>query len=111
MLKIKERKPSIVNQNCVVYKYQCDLCDASYVGFTLRHLHQRVVEHKYQSSSIGKHLLNEHRNVPKDLDRNFSVLKKCMNKFDCLVYEMLLIRELTPSPNIQSDSIQAKLFT
>ena len=32
-LKIKERKPSIVNQNCVVYKYQCDLCDASYVGF------------------------------------------------------------------------------
>ena len=110
-LKIKERKPSIVNQNCVVYKYQCDLCDASYVGFTLRHLHQRVVEHKYQSSSIGKHLLNEHRNVPKDLDRNFSVLKKCMNKFDCLVYEMLLIRELTPSLNIQSDSIQAKLFT
>ena len=49
--------------------------------------------------------------VPKDLDRNFSVLKKCMNKFDCLVYEMLLIRELTPSLNIQSDSIQAKLFT
>ena len=70
-----------------------------------------MVEHKYQSSSIGKHLLNEHRNVPKDLDRNFSVLKKCMNNFDCLVYEMLLIRELTSSLNVQSDSIQAKLFT
>ena len=91
---------------CLVLKN--NLC---HVGFTLRHLHQRVVEHKYQSSSIGKHLLNEHRNVPKDLDRNFSVLKKCMNKFDCLVYEMLLIRELTPSLNVQSDSIQAKLFT
>ena len=33
-----------------------------------------------------------------------------MNKFDCLVYEMLLIRELTPSLNVQSNSIQAKLF-
>ena len=39
-------------------------------------------------------------NVPKDLDRYFSVLKKCMNKFDCLVYRMLLIRELTPSLNV-----------
>ena len=90
--------------------YKQHNADASYVAYTLRHLHQRVVEHKYQSSSIGKHLLNEHRNVPKDLDRYFSVLKKCMNKFDCSVYEMLLIRELTPSLNVQSDSIQAKLL-
>ena len=69
-----------------------------------------MVEHKKQSSSIGKHLLNKHRNVPKDLDIYLSVLKKSMNKFDCLVYEMLLIRELTPFLNVQSDSIQAKLF-
>ena len=33
-----------------------------------------------------------------------------MNKFDCLVQEMLLIRELTPSLNVQSDSIQAKQY-
>ena len=32
-LKIQERKLPIVNQHCVVYKFQCDLCDASYVGF------------------------------------------------------------------------------
>ena len=76
------------------------------------------VFHSLLSSNFDIFLLQEtqlssdvHRNVPKDLDRNFSVLKKCMNKFDCLVYEMLLIRELTPSLNIQSDSIQAKLFT
>ena len=70
-----------------------------------------MVEHKNQSSSIGKHLLNKHFNVPKDLDRYFSVLtEKCINKFDFKVYEMLLIRELTPSLNVQSDSIQAKLF-
>lgn len=109
-LKVQEKKPPIVNQQRVVYKFQCDLCDASYVGYTLRHLHQRVVEHKNQSSSIGKHYRDKHCIVPKDLDKHFSVLKKCNNKFDCLVHEMLLIRELTPSLNVQSDSIRAKLF-
>ena len=55
-LKPKEIKPSIVSQRCVVYKFACDLCDADYVGYTARHLHQRIVEHKY--SAIGKHLLD-----------------------------------------------------
>ena len=38
-LKLREAKPLIVNQQCLVYKFQCDLCDAGYVGFTRRHLH------------------------------------------------------------------------
>ena len=42
---------------------------------------------------------------------NFTVLKKWRSKLDCLVYEMLLIKELKPSLNVQSDSIRAKLFT
>ena len=100
----------LVNQQCVVYKFQCDLCDASYVGYTLRHLHQRVNEHKNQSSSIGRHYSDKHFNVPENLDKQFFVLKTCRNKFDCLVHEMLLVRELTPSLNFQSDSIRAKLF-
>ena len=55
-LKLREAKPPIVNQQCLVYKFECDLCDAGYVGFICRHLHQRVDEqHEYPSSSIGKH--------------------------------------------------------
>ena len=27
-----EKKKSIVNNQCVVYKFQCDLCDTDYVG-------------------------------------------------------------------------------
>ena len=61
------------------------------------------------SSSTGKHYKDEHSTVPKDLDKQFSVLKKCNNKFDCLVYEMFLFRKLTPSLNVQWDSIWAKL--
>ena len=32
-LKLKEIKPSIVSQHCVVYKFKCDLYDADYVGY------------------------------------------------------------------------------
>ena len=109
-LKLREAKPPIVNQQCLVYKFQCDLCDAGYVGFTRRHLHQRVEEHKNSSSSIGKHFRDKHSLAPKDLTKNFSVLMKCTNKFDCLVYEMFFIHELRPTLNVQSDSIRAKVF-
>ena len=61
------------------------------------------------SSSIGKHYKDEHSTVLKDLNKQFSVLNKCNNKFDCLMHEMLLFRKLTPSLNVQSDSIWAEL--
>ncbi|XP_078370332.1 ATP-binding cassette sub-family C member 4-like [Oculina patagonica] len=37
----KEKNPPIVNNQCVVYKFECNLCDADCVGYTTRHLHQR----------------------------------------------------------------------
>ena len=40
-LKMCEPKPSIISQQCVVYNHKCDLCDAEYVSYTSRHLHQR----------------------------------------------------------------------
>ena len=100
---------NFVNRQCVVYNYQCDLCDAEYVGYTSRHLHQRIDEHR--SSAIGKHLKNDHGiKTIGDLNGNFSVLKKCGGKLDCLIYEMLFIKKKKPKLNTQSDSIRAKLF-
>ena len=29
--------------------HQCDLCDADYIRYTARHLHQLIVEHKYSA--------------------------------------------------------------
>ena len=108
-LKPKEKKPDLVNQNCVVYIFKCDLCDADYVGMTTRHLHQRIVEHK--QSSIGNHFREHHGSLLGLKSSQFHVLKKCNSKFNCLVFEMLFIRKLKPSLNVQSDSINAKLFT
>ena len=38
------------------------------------------------------------------------LLKNCNGKLDCLIYELLFIKEKKPSLNTQSDSILAKLF-
>ena len=81
------------------------------VGYTLGHLHNRVKGHKQQSSAIAKHYKNVHGTIPQDLLKYFEVLKKCRNKFDCLVFEMLFTRTLKPNLNMHSDSIHAKVFS
>ena len=43
-------------------------------------------------------------------ESQFRILKKCQGKFDCLIYEMLLIKQRNPSFNTQTDYIRAKLF-
>ena len=103
----KENKHTIVSRQNVVYSFKCDLCEAGYVGYTCRHLYQRVEEHK--SSAFGVHFKNCHKNL-EHFDTNFTVLMQCKTKFDCLVYEMLFIKDLKPSLNVQSDSLKANLF-
>jgi hypothetical protein len=102
-------KPPIVNQQRAVYRYKCDLCDADYIGYTGRHLHQRIDEHK--RSVIGKHMREDHEEDASRIEGCFSILRKCQGKYECLLYEMLYIKELSPSLNTQSDSIRSKLYT
>ena len=107
-LKPKEVKPSIVNRQCVVYRFSCDLCDADYVGYTARHFHHLIAEHK--CSVIGRHFVEAHGSNHLLKENQFRVLRKCQGKFDCLVFEMLYIKNLKSNLNIQTDSISAKLF-
>ena len=109
-MKHQEQKPPIINQHCVGYRFKCDLCDADYVGYTKRHLYQRIEEHKQKSSSIAKHLKEKHGDTSLLNQKQFTILKKCSSKWDCLINEMLLINKLKPNLNIQSDSIRAKVF-
>ena len=66
----KENKPAIVRNQSVVYYFKCDQCEADYVGYTRRHLHQRIAEHKY--SAVGKHIAKNHKNCSyRDAEKNF----------------------------------------
>ena len=94
-LKAKEPKPPIVNQQNVVYLFKCDLRDADYVGFTSRHLHQRVEAHK--RSVIGNHVREQHGNEPCEIAKNFRVLKKRSSKFDCLILTCFLLGTFSQS--------------
>ena len=105
--KIKnEIKVRLVSQQYVVYSFQCGLCDAGYVGYTCQHLHQRIEEHK--GSAIRNHLREQHDMEPEDITQNFQILRKCQNKFDCLIFEMFFIKELKPTLNKRCDSIPTK---
>ena len=107
---ILERKyTAIYAQFSQANKFKCDLCNADYVGYTRRHLFQPIDEHKH--SAIGKHLRDGHNQNNKDLNDQFTILKKCRGKFECLIYEMLFIQERKPKLNTQSDSIKAKWFS
>ena len=105
----EEAKPSVINNQGVVYRFNCDSFDANYFV----HLHQRVSENSMNSSFIAEHLKSAHKRDIKlyPIDHLFKVLRKFTNKWDCLMHEMLLIRDIRPSLNKQSDSIRAKLFT
>ena len=111
IIKTREPKPKIINEQCVVYHFKCGLGEMDYVGFTNRHLFQRINEHTNSRSSIGKHMKLQHGVQRPAIAVNFTVLKKCRSKLDCLFFEMLIIKELKPSLNVQSDSVRAKLFT
>ena len=84
---------------------------AGYVGYTKGHLHKRVEGHRQKASSIYNHYSKEHNTaIPNNFSARFNVIKKCTNKFDCLVNEILCIQDLKPTLNVQFDSIRAKVF-
>ena len=107
-LRIQERKPPVVSWQCVAYQFKCDLCDTDYTGYNTRHLHQQIEEHR--ATAGGAHVKGCHGISNPKLLKQFSVLKKCQGKLDCLIREMLFIRERKPKLITQSDSIRAKVF-
>ena len=109
-IKVKADKPPLVSQQCVEYSFQCSLCDAGYAGYTCRHLHQRIEEHK--GSAIGNHLREQHDMEPEDIAQSFRILRKCQNKFDCLIFEMFLCprTETDAQQTVRFNSRQKNLF-
>ena len=70
-----------MNQQCLVDKFKCDLCDAGYVGFS-----NFIDFIDWQAFSRPAFF------GPRGSTKNFSVLKMCTNKFDCLLYEMFFLK-------------------
>ena len=93
---MQEIRPPIVNQQPVVYKLACVMRCIHKTGTD-----QIVEEHKHFLSSIGKHLRDDHHGIPRDFDKQLFELKNAKHKFDCLLYEMVYIREIKLCLNVQ----------
>ena len=76
---------------------QPDTCTNALASINIMQLEDTLEDHGLSKSDLK--------------DKQFSVLKKCRSKFDCLIFEMLFIKELKPGLNTQKDSVRAKLFT
>ena len=65
----------------MVYKFQCDLCETDYVGYTTRHLHQRIggltSQDKSEELNVMEKLYND--------DVNISVLTAQMERWKGLL--------------------------
>ena len=82
-------KPALINEQSVVYKFECGWCDASYVGYTRRHLYQRIDEHK-RSGSIFNHSQSQHQSRTITCDM-FRILKKCSCKTRVLTFVSMFL--------------------
>jgi len=99
--------PSYLSSN-VVYKYECmsESCTDSYIGFTTRHLFERVEEHTARErkgqSEVKDHLKTclvcKQNNVN---HAHFTVVRRCRSETQCKLHEAFNIKRFRPVLNKQ----------
>lgn len=92
----------------VIYKIDCKVCDATYIGQTKRQLCTRIREHKNnikldstRHSVISEHILNQSHTFDWD---NTKILDHESNYQKRLISEMLHIKEHKNSINLNKDT-------
>lgn len=106
--RIKDRT-SFEMRSHVVYEYKCTSCHSSYIGETIRHLRQRVAEHKGVSHLTGRPVktlvhskIRDHCVQCEGSDcslENFKILATSSSEFELLIKERLLIESRKPALN------------
>ena len=112
--KYKDQLPKAM-RSCVIYKYSCASCNASYIGETKRQLTVRVSEHQGRSFRTNNLLLNpshsairdhmEECDTPFNLN-NFEIIGTAQNVTDLQILESLFIVKMRPTLNNMTSSYQ-----
>ena len=96
------------DQHNIVYKIECNNCDANYIGHSKRALKTRVQEHRYNIKKKPKeynvvtlHRLDENHEMRWD---NVKILDKECPYFKRLWSEKLLISSTKDTINVQHDT-------
>ena len=92
-------------RSAVVYKIDCPGCDSSYVGFTSRHLQQRVCEHLGKNGVIRGHI-NQCLPLPLDIEnfeKQVNVLATSNSIIKLMTLEALFIKQFHPVLNTKDE--------
>lgn len=105
LFNIKDKIPDEL-RSCVIYKFECAGCSATYIGKCARHIKSRYFEHMGRSHRTGNYLgkppfsaIRDHcheRNHPLTKE-NFSVLATARNNIDLTIMEALFQNRHNPS--------------
>ena len=106
LLSQPEEKDALVSNARCVYLYSC-ACDKHYVGYTTRHLHQRVTEHQRSTSAIAKHCSSSGCSFAPE---RFSIIARCASKFELQVRESLEIYFRKPELNDRDEYCCSVLY-
>jgi hypothetical protein len=99
---------SFLQKSNVVYQFNCTLGEcfsnnSIYIGHTTNRLSRRLTLHLNDSSSISKHLKDQHNcphsNIRKILDENTKILTYCNNIKKLKILEAILIKTKQPVIN------------
>ena len=92
-----EQKPQLIDQQCVVYNFKCDHCDAGYVGYIRGHLLYALMDIEARPRPCTSIMIID---TQAGFQMTFTVVlmcwKKCQNNFDCFINEMFLMKQLQP---------------
>ena len=104
---VKERLPERLCSR-VIYKFTCEDCSSSYVGSSIRTLHERTHEHLGKSFLTGAPLTNlkhssirvhsHNSNHPLKLE-NFTIIGRAQSTDHIRLLESVYIRHLNPDLN------------
>ena len=111
-------RPVVPRRSGCVYKFLCpepSCNEAMYYGYTNQRLGTRVKQHRYQSSSICKHFIDNHDKLPPKFDdfiKNFSIIFSSSDVLSLKIAEAILIKTDKPLINIKYNELYdfLKLF-
>ena len=107
-IRVHKDKTEYTYRNNIVYKIECNNCDALYVGQTKRHLKTRINEHinnKKLSESRHTVVTNHIMELKHSFNwQNTIILDSEPNYNKRLISEMLYIKEQTNGINLQKDT-------
>lgn len=111
--KFKDKLPDSLC-SCVIYKYTCGACQATYIGSTAKQSKIRFSQHLGISHRTGQHLNSVTHSAPRDhcdsndhpfLIEHFSIVNHAQNEFELRILESLHIYKDRPTLNIDKSSV------